>query len=148
MAQTKTLTSAEVLVYLNGNLFPELQSINYSISRGEEEYFGIDSIFAQEIRATKITISGSISGVISKGVGGLAGKSAVTTLFQALEAPYVSIKIKNRYTDSDLIFIPHVKFDNEQVGIAIKGVVKFSVNFKGIIAYNELDLLYGPSVWF
>lgn len=140
MAQSKTLTSSEVLVYLNGNLYPELQAISYSISRGEEEYYGIDSIFPQEIRPTKVTVTGSFAGLIIKGLGGLQGRGAQTTIFQVLESPYVSIKIHDRYTDKELLFIPSAKIDNEQVKIGAKGTVKFSVTFKGIMPYKELDL--------
>lgn len=140
MAQSIVLKGSELKIYIGGKLYPEAQSINYTIDYGEEPIYGIDSHFPQEIATTKVTVRGSISGVVVKLSGGLQGKDARTKINEILFGPYVSIRIKDRYSDTDIIFIPQAKITAETFQAASKGVARLSFNFSGIIPYNPLDL--------
>lgn len=140
MAQSVVLKGSECKVFIGGKLYPEVQQISYTIDYGEVEIYGIDSIFAQEIATTRISVQGSISGVRVKLSGGLQGKDAVTKINQRLFAPYVSVEIRDRHSDTKIIFIPQCKIAAETLQIAAKGTVKLNFTFKGIIPYNPLDL--------
>jgi len=87
-----------------------------------------------------MSVQGNISGVRVKLSGGLQGHEARTKINQILYAPYTSLRIKDRYSDTDLIWIPQMKVSSETIQIQAKGVVRFNFNFKGIIPYNPLDL--------
>lgn len=121
-------------------MYPEVQQISYTIDYGEMEIYGIDSIFAQEIATTRISVQGNISGVRVKLSGGLQGKDALTKINQKLFAPYISIEVRERQSETKLIFIPQCKIAAETISIAAKGTVKLNFKFKGIIPYNPLDL--------
>lgn len=140
MSQSVVLKGAECKLYIGGKLYPEAQSISYTIDYSEMEIYGIDSLFPQEIATTRISVQGSISGVRVKLSGGLQGKDALTKINQKLFAPYVSIEIRDRQTDTKLIFIPQCKINSESLQVAAKGTVKLNFSFKGIIAYNPLDM--------
>jgi len=140
MSQSIVLKGSECKLYIGGKLYPEAQQISYSIDYSETEIYGIDSIFAQEIVTTRISVQGSVSGVRVKLSGGLQGKDALTKINQKLFAPYVAIEIRDRYSDQKLIFIPQCKISAETMQVAAKGVVKLNFTFKGIIPYNALDL--------
>lgn len=140
MGQSTVLKGSECKVYIGGSLYPEVQQIAYTIDYGEQEIYGIDSIFAQEIAATRISVQGSVSGVRVKLSGGLQGKDALTKINQRLFAPYVSVEIRDRHSEQKIIFIPQCKVVAETLQVAAKGTVKLNFKFKGIIPYNALDL--------
>ena len=140
MSQSVVLKGAECKVFIGGKLYGEVQQISYTIDYGEQEIYGIDSIFPQEIATTRISVQGNISGVRVKLSGGLQGKDALTKINQKLFAPYVSVEIRERQSDTKIIFIPQCKITAETLQVAAKGVVKLNFSFKGIIPYNPLDM--------
>lgn len=140
MSQSVVLKGAECKVYIGGKLYGEVQQISYTIDYGETEIYGIDSIFPQEIATTRVSVQGSISGVRVKLSGGLQGKDILTKINQKLFAPYVSVEIRERQSETKIIFIPQCKITAETLSVAAKGVVKLNFSFKGIIPYNPLDI--------
>lgn len=140
MSQSVVLKGAECKLIIGGKLYPEVQQISYTIDYGETEIYGIDSIFPQEIATTRISVQGNVSGVRVKLSGGLQGKDITTKINQRLIAPYVSLEIRERQSDTKLIFVPQIKVISESVQIISKGVVKLNFSFKGIIPYNPLDM--------
>ena len=140
MSQSVVLKAADVKVYISGKLYEPAQAISYTIDYAENEIYGIDSQFPQEIAPMKVSVQGSISGVRVKLSGGLQGYDIRTKINEILKAPYTSLRIKDRHSDSDILWLPQMKVTSEQVQIQAKGVAQLSFSFKGIIPYNALDL--------
>ena len=140
MAGIVTLTGSLVKIYISGKLYKEAQSITYTIDYAENEIYGIDSQFPQEIAPGRVSVKGSISGVRVKLSGGLQGAEARTKINQILYSPYTSLRVKDIASDMDILWVPQMKVTSENVQIQAKGVVRLSFNFKGIIPYNELDI--------
>lgn len=140
MAQSVVLKGSECKLYLGGKLYGEAQSISYTIDYGEQEIYGIDSIFPQEIATTRMSVQGQVSGLRVKMSGGLQGKGGTVKINQRLIAPYISIEIRERTYDTKLIFIAQAKITQESFQVQAKGTVKLSFTFKGIIPYNVLDM--------
>jgi len=141
MARSSTvLKGPEIKVYISGKLYAEVQSLNYTIDYGEQEIYGIDSQYPQEIAPTRLSVQGTISGVRVKLSGGLQSYQARTRINQILYAPYSSLRIKDRASDADLLWLPQMKVINESISVEAKGVARLSFTFKGIIPYNEIDL--------
>lgn len=140
MSQSVTLKGAEVKVYLSGKLYAEAQSVQYTIDYGEYEIFSIDSQFPQEIAPGRVSVQGTVTGVVIKNLGGLQAYDLRAKINEILHAPYTSLRLKDRFSDSDLLWLPEMKVVNEQVSIQAKGVVKITFTFKGIVPYNPLDL--------
>jgi hypothetical protein len=140
MATYQTISGATVKIFLGGVLYPEAQSISYMIDYGEDAIYGVDSGFAQEIRQTRVSVKGSITGIRIKASGGIQSRNARTLIKEALHAPYVSIQIKDRSTDEIILFVAQTKITNESFSVSAKGIVSVSFNFTGIIPMGSNDL--------
>jgi hypothetical protein len=140
MAQILSLRGAEVKIYIGGKLFPSAQSVDYVTDYGVTETYGVDDVFPQELAISRISYNGTITGIRIKAMGGLQGAGIVNKITDILRQPYVSIRITDRQTDTNLIFIPEAMVSNEQIKIMTKGVVKVSFSFKGSRGFTESDL--------
>lgn len=146
LAQTRnnmavqTLTGATIKLFIGGVLYPECQSISLAIDYGEEPIYGVDSAFPQEIRQTRISVKGQVSGIRLKASGGIQSRNARSLIKDALHAPYVSIQIKDRAGDEILYFIPQAKIINESFSASAKGIVNVSFGFTGIIPQQSNDI--------
>jgi hypothetical protein len=133
------MTSAQIYVYINNVQYKEMQSITVNVDYGEEEIRGIDTPYAQEIAVNKISISGQVNGLRIKQSGGLQGKN-MRPLYQDVAAgAYVSIRIQDKTTKEDILYIPQAKITNESHAISTKSTYKLSFGFKGIIPLFALD---------
>lgn len=135
----RVVAGAMIKLFVNGRLYKEVQELSYDIEYGEEEIFGIDSPFPQEIATNKVVVQGNISGIKIKLSGGLHGYDLRPEIVNVLSSPYVSIRIQDRHSREDLLYVPNAKIVSHQVGAAIKGVMRVSFKFKGLIPYETLD---------
>ena len=134
-----SLRGVDIKIYIAGKLYPPAQSINYTINYGEQEIYGIDCVVPQEIVTTKISINGTIRGIAIKGQGGLQYYEARPKFIDILKDKYISLRIKDRNRDIDILWIPQIKVTAEQFEVDAKGVARLSFNFKGIIPYTAID---------
>lgn len=139
MAQTVVLTGALIKVYINGNLYREAQSLQFSIDYGEYSIYGIDSPYPQEIAPGKNTVIGSISGLRMKMSGGLQSYGARPIWSDFGASPYISIRIQDRSTSEDILYIPSAKITNEKHSAPSKGTYKLSFDFVGQIGWTSID---------
>lgn len=140
MSNSTVLAGANCKIYLGGNLYPEAQQVTYTIDYGEQEIFGIDSPYSQEIATTRMSVQGNVQGLRLKLSGGLQGKDIITKINQKLFAPYISFEVRDRQSDTKIIFVPQCKITTQNVQIGAKGIVKLNFSFKGIIPYEPLDM--------
>jgi len=138
MAQ-RTVAGSHLKVYINGVVYNETQKLSYSIDYGEEPIYGIDSVFPQEIKITRVSVTGSISGVRVSNSNGLQGYNARPGIRDSIFAPYVSIRVTDRRSGEDIVFIPYARITNERVETSAKDVVRASFNFTGLQAMQPLD---------
>lgn len=138
--QVVTLRGADCVLYIGGNKYTSVQNITYTIDYGVQEIGGIDSIYPQELCVTKISVSGTVSGVVVKGRNGLQGAGVTPGLLDLLNQSYVSIRISDRYSDKNIIYIPQCSITSETLNIGTKGTVKSTFSFRGIIAMQPGDL--------
>ena len=139
MSQQKTISGAHIKLYVNGVVYNEAQSLNYTIDYGEEPIYGIDSVFPQEIKITRISITGTVSGVRVSSSNGIQGYNLRPKITDSFYAPYVSIRIADRRTGEDIMFIPYAKITNENITISAKSVVKSTFSFTGLQGQQTLD---------
>jgi hypothetical protein len=137
---TQTISGATIKLFIGGVLYPEAQSISYTIDYGEEPIYGVDSSLPQEIRQTRISVQGQVSGIRLRASGGIQGRNARTLLKDSLQAPYVSIQIRERATDEILLFIPQAKVTNQSSTVSVKGLMQLSFGFKGIQPLETFDI--------
>lgn len=134
-----TLSGAQVKVFINNVEYGPAQGLSLVVDRGEQEIYGIDTPFPQEIAVTRIASSGQISGIRIAGGGGLQAKGILTKLKDVLAAPYVSIRVSDRKTGEDIAYCPQAKVINENHSVAAKQTYKLSFSFKAVAVYSPLD---------
>jgi hypothetical protein len=133
------LTGAHIKLYINNVLYKEVQAIQFSIDYGEQETYGIDSPYPQEIATSRIAVRGSVQGLRLKMSGGLQAKN-MRPLFQDVAAnPYISVRIQDRQTGEDIMFVPNAKIVRESHSIATKSTYKMNFEFTGMIPLMALD---------
>jgi hypothetical protein len=133
------MVGADVRIFINQTLYPQAQSVSWSMDYGESEIYGIDSVLPQEIAPGRNSVSGQIQGLRVTHSGGLQAVGARGLVTQLLSAPYVSIRIQDRRTGEDLLFVPRAKVSQQSHQAATKGVVRMSFAFKGLVPFEPLD---------
>ena len=139
MAQQRTIVGAHCRVFINGKVLNEVQKIDYAIDYGEESIYGIDSVFPQEIKVTRVSVAGSMSGIRIKNTNGLQGYDIRPQIFETQKAPYISIRVQDLHSGEDILWLPQAKISNERASVAAKGVLQVSFNFIGIQPQQPLD---------
>lgn len=139
MAVPVVITGAKIEIFWNNQQYKEIADVSFTVDYGEEEIYGIDSPYCQEIAGGKITVSGQVSGFRLKLSGGLQAKN-LRPLFSDVSAnPLVSLRVSDRSTSEDIIFIPQCKVSSESHTIPSKGTYKLNFSFKGMVPYFALD---------
>ncbi len=134
-----TLVAAKIKVYINNKVYKEVQSLNFMVDYGETEFYGIDAAYPQEIATNRITVRGSINGIRCTMSGGLQGVNMRPLFVDIAASPYISIRIQDRQTGEDIIFIPKCKVTKESHSIPAKGVYRLNFDFVGQIPLFALD---------
>lgn len=134
-----TLVGAQIKLYVNNKLYNEVQSVSFVVDYGETSIFGIDAAYAQEIASEKITVSGNVSGIRTKMSGGLQSMNLRPLFTDTLANPYVSIRIQDRSSGEDILYIPKAKVTKESHSIVSKAIYKLNFDFIGQIPLFALD---------
>jgi hypothetical protein len=133
------ITSAKVEIFWNNLQYKEVADVSFTVDYGEEEIYGIDSQYAQEIAGGRISVSGQVNGFRLRLSNGLQAKNLRSLFSDVTASPYVSLRISDRQTSEDLIFIPQCKINSETYSIPNKGTVKLNFSFKGMVPFFPLD---------
>jgi hypothetical protein len=136
---THVLTGAHIKLYINNKLFKTVQSISIDVDYGETEIYGIDAAYPQEIATTRVSVRGKISGIRLKYSGGLQADNVRPLFTDVASAPYISLRIEDRQSGEDILFIPQAKVTKESHQIATKSTYKLSFDFVGIVPLMALD---------
>lgn len=139
MAQSLTLTGSLIKLYINNQVYKVVQSITLTIDYGEQEIYGIDAAHAQEIAPTRLSIRGSVQGLRVKYSGGLQAQNMRPLFIDLMASPYISIRIQDRSTSEDILYIPQAKVSSESHSAATKSTYKMNFNFVGQVPLMALD---------
>lgn len=139
MAVPVILAGAHIKLYINNQVYKVVQSVTITVDYGEQEIYGIDAAHAQEIAPTKLSIKGSVQGLRIKNSGGLQAAKIRPLFVDLMASPYISIRIQDRSTGEDILYIPQAKVSSESHVAATKSTYKMSFNFAGQVPYFALD---------
>lgn len=134
-----TLPGANVRIFLNGNVYNEAQQCSWTIDYGENEIYGIDSAFPQEIGSTRYRVAGSVTGVRIKNSGGLQSYNARPRVEDLVRAEYITIRIQDRQSGEDLLYLPNAKIGKQNYQTSAKGIVRLSFDFSALVGFEPLD---------
>jgi len=133
------LSGAHIKLWINNVPYNVVQSLTLNVDYGEEEIRGIDVGYAQEIAPGRISVSGSVQGLRIKNEGGLQGQTIRPLFTDLLASPYISIRIQDRSTEEDIVYIPQAKVTSESHTASAKSTYKMSFNFIGMVPLFSLD---------
>lgn len=136
---TKTIQGFAIKIFINGKVFGEVQEASWTLDYAEQEIYGIDSVFPQEISTAKIATYGNIKGLRLRQTNGLQSINARPLLEKALANPYISIRIQDRLSGEDLLFCPNAKISSEAWNVAAKGILSLSFSFRAMSGLQPLD---------
>jgi hypothetical protein len=139
MAQQVVLIGALINLYLNNKKYTSVQSVSFLVDYGEESTYGIDCSYPQEIAPTKIVVSGSVQGIRIKYSGGLQASSLRPLFTDIMAGPYISIRIQDRSSGEDILFVPKGKVTKEDHSVTTKGIYKLNFSFIGQVPLFSLD---------
>ena len=137
--RTVTLAGAHIKVYLNNRQYKEVQSISYVADYGEQEQYGIDAAFPQSIDPGQTSIRGTISGVRVRFSGGLQAYSGRPLYKDNMAGNYISIRVEDRSTGEDILFVQRAKVSRESHQVETKKTYRLSFDFLGQIPFFALD---------
>lgn len=139
MSRSVVISGSQVVLKINGTTYGQAQSINYTIDTSDQEIYGIDSIFPQEIVPIKSQVYGSVSGVSVLGFD-LQSMGIRDTNDTTLGGGYTTIEVMDRKTGKNIIKIEKARISNEQFSVSAKGTAKVSFNFRAILAKQGGEL--------
>jgi hypothetical protein len=84
-------------------------------------------------------VTGTIRVIRTRNSGGLVALGIRQLAINPLKGSYVSIRIRDRLSGEDVIFIPQCRIFDEQNQADAKGTWKLSFSFKGIVAVSSAD---------
>lgn len=138
MGISATISGAQVKLLINDIEYGQAQSIQYTIDTADQEIYGIDSIFPQEIAPVRSQVYGSITGVQVSGFD-LQKMGIRDNNSTFLGSGYSTIKLIDRRTGKPIIEIPKARISNEQFSVSAKGTAKVSFNFRAVLAIQSGD---------
>jgi hypothetical protein len=139
MATRMAVNGADIKLFINGKVYNSVQQLSWVVDRGEQEIYGIDIPFPQEIFTTKVSIKGKVSGVRVKASGGIQANNMASLITDIQASPYIDIRVQDRHTGYDLLLLTRAKISSESVEVGAKSVLRYSFEFKALIPYSELD---------
>lgn len=139
MAQSIILAGPHIVIYVNNKMYKECQSFSMTVDYGETEIYGIDTEYAQEIAPTKIMVRGSIAGLRVKYSGGIQAYNLRPLYTDTQAGPYVSIRVTDRQSGEDIVFIPKAKVTRETHSAVNRSTYKLNFDFVGQVPLFALD---------
>jgi hypothetical protein len=138
MAKSVTVSGAQVKLLINDIEYGQAQSIQYTIDTADQEIYGIDSIFPQEIAPVRSQVYGAISGIKVANFD-LQSMGIRDNNDTVLGSGYSTIRLVDRKTGKNINNIPTARISNEQFSVSAKGTAKISFNFRAILAIQSGD---------
>jgi hypothetical protein len=137
MATSKSMTGAEVKVYINGRIYPYIVSIRWTGSYGRQEIMAIDQNEPAELAPGSTSISGTFDVVRIRNSGGLQGAGIAAPEDKLLLERYFSLVVVDRVSDTTLLKIDNGSVSDESWSVPSRGTITGSVSFKGLGWGNE-----------
>lgn len=139
---THVLTGAHIKVYINNKLYKPVQNIMIDVDYGVVATKGIDAVYAQELATTSVTVKGRVAGLRLKNSGGIQAHNMRALFMDINASPYISIRIQDRQSGEDIIYIPQAMISKENHQIGTKGSYKLNFDFEGIVPLFALDRVF------
>lgn len=137
MPRVESQRGADFAIYINGQVFGVVSSLDWEATTGAKTLRGIDLSTPFEIAPGAAHISGSMSLYRLQDSAGLEGAGIMPVESQIPRARYFDIQVVNRVTETVILRIPKAMAIRQQWRIASKELVQGSFTFQGLGWNNE-----------
>lgn len=137
MGQSRLITSARLLVYINGRLFGRCNSFSINSVTPIKEIETIDVQFPLELAVARVRVGWTMGVLRTIGDGGLQGAGVIAPQAVLSRQRYFTLQIVER--QSGLTFFQSVynMAGSEDWNVVVKQIVAGSVTGSGILWTNE-----------
>jgi len=134
---TRTLRGGDIKVYINGQLFKPVVSLNFSLSSGHHAISGIDYNSPFELAPGPTRIKGSIELLRARMDGGLEGQGVAASHDDILLEKYFTLALVDRITDSVILYVEECVIIDQNWNVPSKNIMTGNATFEGIGWANE-----------
>lgn len=139
MARSRLITSAKVVVYINGSAFGYAISFRWSSATPRRAIYGIDSGEPYELAPTTTKISGGMTLFRTIDGGGLEGSGIVANLDNIPREKYFSIALVERTSGQTIFRADQCSVLAQSWDIPSRGIVTGSFEFEALAWNNEVE---------
>jgi hypothetical protein len=136
--QAKSLTGANLKIFINGRLFGIGTASEWHADYGRKTIFGIDSYLPQEIASGQVTVNGSIDCIRTKLSGGLEGAGIAANDQNILLEKYIRITLIDRQTDTTIFNCFNALVSSQSWKASSGSIMRGSFSFIGTNWSNEV----------
>lgn len=137
MSLPRIQSSSRVALYLNGKLYAQVKSFDFTSSNGAEELRGIDVPYPIELAPTTISVAGSIGLYRILGDGGAEGMNAMSQPIDIASEKYSTLILLDIFTDTVIFRSDYTKITQQSWSVPAKSIMTGQLSFTGIIYNND-----------
>lgn len=141
MARAKVVTSAGVVLHLNGKPFGRVKSFQFGSDTPKKAIYGLDSSEPFELMPTVTKVTGKMSLYRTVGDAGAEG-AAIATSYELLpREKYFSVQLVERASDTVIFEASYCSIIRQSWSAPEKGIVTGEIDFEAIDWSNEIKPL-------
>lgn len=138
MSRSHIVTSASVVLYVNGTKFMPVIDFHYAAATPRSAKYGLDATDPFELAVTTSAISGSLSLYRLSQDGGAEGAGMTTTLPQISREKYFSLMLIEEHSNTVIFEARRCSVESQAWSIGNRQQVTGTVNFSAIEWSNEI----------
>ena len=142
MSRARVISSAAVIVYVNGKPFGKVRDFNFKSLTPRRALYGIDSTDPYELAPTTGKITATLSLYRTVGDGGAEGGGMAASLEDLSKEKYFSVLLVDRGAQDSVIFQADFCSLSSQIwSIPARGIITGSLEFEALTWSNDVKPL-------
>lgn len=138
MARSLLLTSAQVAVFINGNLYGRAAGLQYSVESPRPRHQCVDAIIPFELGFGPVVVSGSLSMWRGSQDGAAEGPGMVAPIDEITREKYFSLILVDLTTSTIIFQADNCSVESQSWSVGAKSLITGTVHFSAISYQNEV----------
>jgi len=137
MARPRLISSARLLVYLNGRLYGRCAGISWQPTTPKRAARAVDTPLVQEYMPTTVEVTGAMTIYRMIADGGTEGAGIQANQIDTAREKYFTITLVERTTDTVVLQINQATVQSQAWSVSPRGLLMGQISFTAIISTNE-----------
>lgn len=137
MARSRLITTAQVVLYVNGNPHSQVTDFRWDSSTPPKAIYGLDSGEPYELAPGVTKVNGNIGLLRVLGDGGLEGLGAIPQLHELPRGKYFALALIERTSDTQIFRADRCWVVAQSWSVPTKGRITGSASFEALDWSNE-----------